>query len=136
MSGMTLLRTSILLLLAVVLAACATRPDALPRIYPLTLRDPDGQAYFVTETRYLGADANFAVLQIWRAAPGERTPMLHLTLDDWCGRPIAWQLAPDGIVVPAAPATSRKDPEHPGKCDAQSTRTYILRDGQVVTEER
>ena len=133
---MNLLRISMLLLLAAVVAACTTPPGALPQVYPLAQRDPDGQAYFVTETRYLGADANFAVLQIWRAAAGERTPLLRLVLDDWCGRPIAWQLAPNGIEVPAAPATSRKDPENPGKCAAQPARAYILRGGQVVAEER
>lgn len=131
-----MLRTSMLLLLAGLVVACTTRPGAPPYVYPLAQRDPDGQAYFVTETRYLGADANIAILQIWRAAAGEHTPLLRLVLDDWCGRPIAWQLAPDGIAVPATPATSRQDPEDPGKCAAQPARAYILRDGQILTEER
>ena len=132
---MTLLRTC-LLLLACTLTACAPGSGTLPRTYLLAQRDAAGHAFVVTDTRFHGADANFAVLKIWRAAAGERAPLLQLTLDDWCGNPIAWQLAPDGIVVPAAPATPRRDPENPDKCAAQPTRAYIIRGGQVVVEER
>ncbi len=134
---MTTLRVCILLLLlAAALAACTSASGTLPRTYLLAQRDAAGHAYIVTETRYLGADANFAALKIWRAAAGERAPLLQLTLDDWCGNPSAWQLAPDGIIVPAAPAAPRQDPENPGKCAAQPTRAYILRGDQVVMEER
>jgi hypothetical protein len=132
----SLLTCILLLLLAAALAACTPAAPTLPRTYLLAQRDAAGHAYVVTETRYLGADANFAVLKLWRAAAGERVPLLQLTLDDWCGNPIAWQLAPDGIVVPAAPAAPRQDPENPDKCAAQPTRAYILRGGQVVMEER
>ena len=133
---MTPLRTSILsLLVAGMLAACTPTSATLPRTYLLAQHDAQGRAYLVTETRFHGADANFAVLKLWRAATGERAPLLELTLDDWCGNPIAWQLAPDGIVVPAAPATPRQDPESPDKCAAQPTRAYTVRDGQVVVEE-
>ncbi len=76
------------------------------------------------------------ILSLFLVAAGEREPLLQLTLDDWCGNPIAWQLAPDGIVVPGTPATSRQDPENPDKCAAQPTRAYLLRGGQVVVEER
>lgn len=134
---MTLLRTCILSLLsAAALTACTPASAALPRTYLLAQRDAGGRAYVVTETRFHGADASFAVLKLWRAAAGERAPLLQLTLDDWCGNPIAWQLAPDGIVVPAAPATLRQDPETPNKCAAQPTRAYLLRGNQVVVEER
>ena len=132
---MTLLRTSLLLLVAGALAACTPGSGALPRTYLLAQRDDEGHAYVVTETRFHGADANFAVLKLWRAAAGATEPLLQLTLDDWCGNPIAWELAPDGIIVPAAPATPRTDPENPSKCASQPSRAYILRGDRVVVEE-
>ena len=134
---MSPLRTCIIsLLFGGTLAACTSTSATLPRTYALAQRDADGHAYVVTETRFHGADANFAVLKLWRAAAGERAPLLQLTLDDWCGSPIAWQLAPDGIVVPGTPAAARRDPENPDKCAAQPTRAYLLRGDQVVIEER
>ena len=121
----------VLLLIAMSASACTTT-GSIPRAYTLAAVDSAGHLLIVTEQRWAGADANFAVVTIWRSDGGASSQLWQLRLDDWCGSPIDWKLAKDGIVVPPVPATARRDPEQPDKCQAQLERSYVLRGDKII----
>ena len=120
-------------------ASCAlvSSPSLGVSIRPLKLHDPQGHTFTLIAKQWLGADATFTELVVWRFGPKEAQPILQLRLDDWCGRPIQWSLTPqDELFLPAVAATDRKDPEAPDKCNAQPARLYQLRGDAFIVEEQ